>query len=85
MLYRVKHLPEDFQVDEILDTEFSDQGEFVYIRFRKRDTNTMDVIKHLITTLKIDRHVLGVSGLKDKKAVTTQWISMHTLDLEEAG
>ena len=85
MLYRIKAIPADFQVDEVLDIPWNAQGEFMYVCFRKIDMNTMDVIKHLINRLHIDRHILGISGLKDKKAITTQRLSIHALDVQEAG
>lgn len=45
----------------------------------------MDVIKHLRKKFGISRMTLGVAGLKDKRALTRQWISIYDSALKKLG
>jgi tRNA pseudouridine13 synthase len=47
----------------------------VYIE--KRNKNTADILQHLCSTFKISRKTIGIAGLKDKKAIARQWISIY--------
>ena len=69
--------PEDFQVDEVVDFEPSEEGEHVLLQIRKRDQNTQWVAGLLSGLAGIDRNAVGYCGLKDRFAVTTQWFSLH--------
>lgn len=68
--------PEDFQVDELLGFEPDGEGEHLWINVRKRDKNTRDMIELLAKSFSIAEKDIGYSGLKDKNALTTQWISL---------
>lgn len=69
--------PEDFRVDEILGCDFSGEGEHVYLQIEKIGQNTLWVIEELGRQLGVDRALFGRSGIKDRHAVTTQWISIQ--------
>ncbi len=45
----------------------------------------MDIVEHLCSKLKISRLTLGIAGLKDKKAVTRQRISIYKSALKKMG
>lgn len=81
----IKRAPEDFVVDEIPAYEPSGSGDHVYVHFRKRGLNTDDVVRAITKATGADPRECGVAGLKDKVAVTTQWISVLGRDpaLEE--
>jgi len=72
----IKHAPEDFVVEEIPSYLPSGAGEHRYLHVRKRGRTTDDVIRELARVLGVDRRDIGVAGLKDKIAVTTQWLSV---------
>ena len=67
----------DFQVDEDLGVEPAGQGEHLYLRIRKTDQNTRWVAKLLGEYFGIDPGLVGYGGLKDRRAVTTQWFSLQ--------
>ncbi|MBB6096896.1 tRNA pseudouridine13 synthase [Deinobacterium chartae] len=73
---RIRELEEDFQVDEVPLYLPSGEGDDLYIRLEKRGHNTNHVVKELATQLGLDLKKIGVAGLKDRRAVTTQWISL---------
>lgn len=72
----LREQPEDFQVDELLDVDLSGEGEHVWLQVRKRDCNTRDVLVSLARFAGVSPSVVGYSGLKDKRAVCTQWFSV---------
>lgn len=81
----IKRTPEDFVVDEIPAYEPSGTGDHVYVHFRKRNRNTDEVVRDIVRAVGAEQRECGVAGLKDKVAVTTQWISVlgRAPDLEE--
>ncbi len=72
----IKERPEDFRVDELSASEPSGTGDQLLVRLEKRAMTTDDLVAHVATVLGIDRRDIGVAGLKDKQAVTTQWFSL---------
>lgn len=73
-----KAQPVDFQVDEVLPFSFTGDGEHLYLRLAKTDRNTSDVVKALKRCYQVVQKDIGTAGLKDKRAVTTQWFSIRT-------
>ncbi len=71
----VKAAPEDFRVDEIPAYEPSGSGEHLFLLVEKRGRSTRDVVRELARVLGIPDRDVGVAGLKDRQAVTTQWLS----------
>jgi len=76
--------PEDFQVNENLGFEPSGQGEHLCLQIEKRNQNTRWVAKLLAETFSVDEKAIGYCGLKDRRAVTRQWFSVHTEMAHEA-
>ena len=68
---------DDFRVEERLDLEFSDSGEHLYVHIEKKDLNTQDVQRALADHYGVPRLDVSYSGLKDKRAVATQWFSVR--------
>jgi tRNA pseudouridine13 synthase len=68
--------PEDFQVEERPLYLPSGEGEHLYVRITKRGLSTPDLVKTLADTLGVKRMHIGVAGLKDARAVTTQMVSL---------
>lgn len=71
----LKTVPEDFCVEEELSFEPEGTGEHVFVQIRKTAFTTENLIADISRAVKCHRRDIGYSGLKDKQAVTTQWIS----------
>jgi len=69
--------PEDFVVREQLSFVPGEGGEHLWLRIQKRLWNTMDVAQWLAKHAKLPLRAVGFSGLKDRRAVTEQWFSLH--------
>ena len=67
--------PEDFVVSEIPRQAPSGEGEFAYAYVEKRELNTHDLLA-AIRERGVPYDAIGVAGLKDKHAVTRQWLSV---------
>lgn len=72
----IKFEPEDFVVQEVLDPPFGQEGPYSYYLLRKRGKGTLDVIQQLVELFKLPRAHFGFAGLKDRRAVTVQYISI---------
>jgi tRNA pseudouridine13 synthase len=72
---RIKVCPEDFRVDEIPAYLPSGAGPHLYLRVEKRGRTTRDVARALAEALAVPERDAGYAGLKDREAVTTQWLS----------
>ncbi len=81
---RYKVEPEDFVVDEIPAYEPQRHGEHVYLQIEKRGLSTLDLLEEVGRALKLHPRSIGVAGLKDKQAVSRQWISVHGPDEQAA-
>jgi tRNA pseudouridine13 synthase len=68
--------PEDFQVDEIPAYTPSGSGDHVYVRIKKRALTTRAAVGMLAKAAGVRERDIGYAGLKDKHAVTSQWISL---------
>lgn len=79
---RIKTSPEDFEVDEIPAYEPSGTGDHVYVHFRKRMLTTDEAVKAIVRALGLQMREAGIAGMKDKVAVTTQWVSLLSRDPE---
>jgi tRNA pseudouridine13 synthase len=66
----------DFQVQEELGFAPEGNGEHVYLQIRKTDQNTRWVAGLLADAFQVEPAVVGYSGLKDRRAITTQWFSV---------
>jgi tRNA pseudouridine13 synthase len=74
---RIKESPEDFVVEEIPAYGPSGRGEHVFVRFTKRDRTTLDAVRAMARALGCDPRAAGFAGMKDRRAVTTQTLSLQ--------
>jgi tRNA pseudouridine13 synthase len=74
---RIRERPEDFVVGEIPAYEPSGQGEHVFVRMTKTGLTTVDAVRAIARSLSCEAREAGHAGMKDKRAVTTQTISLH--------
>ena len=70
--------PEDFQVTEKLSFTPGGGGEHLYLFIEKTNANTEWVIKELARNLGVNKKDIGYAGLKDRHAVTRQWLSIYS-------
>jgi len=73
---RIKATPEDFVVDEMALYEPSGEGEHLYVRFTKRGLNTDFAARQIGSALGVNMRDVGIAGMKDRHAVTSQSISL---------
>jgi len=78
-MFQIKKKPQDFFVKEILDISLSDKGKYAYFKLKKIDRNTIDVIREIAQRLKVPVKNVTFAGLKDKNAVTEQYIAIEGL------
>lgn len=75
-MYQVKRKPEDFYVEEVPKLEIEKKGDYVYFLLEKRNWNTNEAIKEIAKRLRIKEKYFNVAGIKDKNAVTRQYVSV---------
>lgn len=68
--------PEDFQVTELMDFVPEGHGEHQWLWVEKRGLTTDDLCRHLANLCEVAPRDIGIAGLKDKQAVTQQWVSV---------
>lgn len=73
----LRTMPEDFQVDEILDIPLSGSGEHHWLHIQKRNTNTEWLARQLARLADVPARDVSYAGLKDRIALTTQWFSVR--------
>ncbi len=73
---RIRDELADFVVDEVRDEPPEGTGDHLWLRVEKADQTTQRVIGHYREALGLDGDAIGHAGLKDRHAVTTQWISL---------
>ena len=84
-LFLFKQKSFDFIVEEKLPFKLTGKGDAFFVYFEKQNQTTMGIINYLCKELKISRLTLGVAGLKDKDAITRQWISIYQSALKRIG
>ncbi|WP_439240411.1 tRNA pseudouridine(13) synthase TruD [Lonepinella sp. BR2474] len=67
----------DFVVKERLGYEMSGEGEFVAVKIRKTNANTLFVGEKLAAFCGVSVRNMSYAGLKDRHAVTEQWFSIQ--------
>jgi tRNA pseudouridine13 synthase len=73
---RIKVEVEDFEVEEIPAYAPAGQGDFVYLWIEKRDMGAEYFLRQVARRLDIPPGDVGSAGLKDRRAVTRQMISV---------
>lgn len=95
---RFKATPEDFSVTEDLGFEPEAFGPHLWCWVEKSGIDTLQAISTLSRVTGIPTREIGYSGLKDRQAVTYQWLSLplellgqsdlseaHLVELQQAG
>ncbi len=69
----------DFTVEEVPLYEFTGEGEHLVLQIRKKELTTWEMLEVLSTHLGIRIRDIGYAGLKDKHAMTIQYISIMAI------
>ncbi|MBS3781313.1 MAG: tRNA pseudouridine(13) synthase TruD [Candidatus Thermoplasmatota archaeon] len=72
---KLKKYPEDFRVKEEIDLFDESEGEYTIAKVWSRNWETNRLVKRLSDELNINRKKIDFCGTKDKRAITTQWMS----------
>lgn len=79
---RIRSTPDDFCVEERPLYLPCGEGEHLYIKITKRGLSTPDLVLRLSSQLHVKAQSIGVAGLKDAQAVTTQMLSLQGVKAE---
>lgn len=74
---KLKRLPEDFQVEELTEFGLTGSGEFAFYRLTKRSLGTPEAIEAISRRWKLDRRQISIGGLKDRHAVSQQFLTIR--------
>jgi len=71
----LKATPQDFVVEEVPAYLPGGDGEHLFLWIEKTDVPADELVRHLSRALGVPRDEIGVAGLKDRRAVTRQFVS----------
>lgn len=80
-MYQIKQSPEDFIVNEITNIKLKERGNYSIFLLKKTNYTTEAAIQKIAQKLNIPRKAVGYAGNKDKKAITTQYISIKNIQI----
>jgi tRNA pseudouridine13 synthase len=75
---RIKLRASDFLVDELPLYEPCGHGEHLYLRLQKTDVSHGEMMRCLERTFRVPEAAIGFAGMKDKRGVTSQTVSILT-------
>ena len=75
---KIRQKPEDFVVEEIIDLDktINEDGECYLYKLTKRNIENLKALSYIAKTFKIPLKEIGYCGLKDRHALTTQYITI---------
>ena len=73
---KLKCLPEDFQVTELTDRRPNGRGPFALYRLTKQSLGTPEAVDAVLHRWNLARSQVSYRGLKDKHAVTAQFVTI---------
>lgn len=79
---KLRTVPEDFIVEE-LPISFTNTGPYTICRLTKKSWEHQHAVREITNRLHISPKRLGWAGTKDRNAVTTQYISLYNVSVEE--
>jgi tRNA pseudouridine13 synthase len=82
---RIKAAPEDFEVEEVPAYPPCGEGEFLYLWVEKRDMGAEYFARQVAKRLGIPPAEVGTAGLKDRRAVTRQMVSVPAACADRLG
>ncbi len=79
----IRESNEDFYVEEVPLTLPSGEGPNTWIQIEKNGRTTLDVVLDMAKSLHISRKRTGFAGMKDRSAITRQWLCISNITPEE--
>ena len=79
---RIKQHTDDFRVEEIPLYPASGEGTHIYFTVRKRGIPTPAAVERIAKHMKVRPAEIGIAGMKDAQALTTQQMSLEHADPE---
>ncbi len=73
----IKQRDEDFLVEELPLYEPCGEGEHVYLFVEKQGMATLDMVGVVADHFGVETSAVGYAGMKDKRAITRQVVSVH--------
>lgn len=73
----LKASAEDFVVEEELGFEPDGAGEHLFVEVEKRGLSTLEAQRWLARRFRLPLRAVAYSGMKDSRALTRQWFSLH--------
>ncbi|GAB4152264.1 MAG: tRNA pseudouridine(13) synthase TruD [Planctomycetota bacterium] len=82
---RLKCVPEDFRVRELLDFDEVADGRYFVHLVRKQKLSTAEALSRIACDCGVPRELIAYAGLKDRQAVTEQYVSIEgrSVDLRQ--
>jgi len=81
-MFNIKQVPEDFIVEEITKHNLVDKGKYLICLMEKKNYTTEDAIQTICRILNTSRKIAGYAGIKDRNAITKQYISLERIKRE---
>ncbi|MBA2227169.1 tRNA pseudouridine(13) synthase TruD [Thermogemmata fonticola] len=82
---RIRERLEDFEVEEVAAYEPCGQGEHLFLWVEKRGVGSEYLLRAVAQCLGIPVGAVGAAGLKDRYAITRQWLSVPQECAERLG
>jgi tRNA pseudouridine13 synthase len=73
---KLKYLPEDFRVEELPTVSPDQTGRYQFYRLVKRNVGTMEAVASIRRRWNLAGSQVSYAGLKDRHALTTQYLSI---------
>lgn len=80
---KIRQSNEDFFVDEVPLQLPTGEGPNIWMHIEKNGRTTLDVVLDIARSLHISRKRTGFAGMKDRSAITRQWLCISNMTLEE--
>lgn len=82
MTVRLKTTPDDFRVRELLQWQEVPEGNFIVHLLHKEKLSTPEALSLLVSEARVDRGAIAYAGLKDRQAVTDQFVTIERRAVE---
>ena len=79
----IKRTAEDFYVEEIIELNLSEDGNFAVLRVEKKNWETLKFVRALSKALGISQKRISFAGTKDRRALTVQFFTVSGVKKEE--
>ena len=79
---RLKTIPEDFCVRELLQWPEVPGGDYIVHQLHKEKLSTPEALALLVREARVNRGAIAYAGLKDRQAVTDQFVTIERQAVE---